>query len=356
MISPIGTLLQNFDTNITAAMNVGITGLTAYMATPVKAALALYYLVEGVKIAQGDGGPVQDFVTRLFKNVTILWFCSTAATYNTYVMNIFYTGIPTALNKAVFQNVPGGAAAGVSMANGVQGTGAQFDQIWAMQDQMVAMAWAHADFLDVGTKLAATLTSLTGGLILCATAMVYEMSRFILAIVLELGVVAIACLIFDVTKPIFERWVGKVIALVFLQVTVIVVLQIAMTADVQYMKQMVAAFNGTQGVPSEVQGLVGVVLMLFMGAFAVYSLPTIAYSIGTGVAINMNLPVLLAAMAAKNAAETLAGLAFPALPAAEAGGELALGLPQAELAGSATAAIAAPAPASLPPPLSLPGF
>ena len=36
MISPIGTFLQDFDANITAAMNAGVTGLTAYMATPVQ--------------------------------------------------------------------------------------------------------------------------------------------------------------------------------------------------------------------------------------------------------------------------------------------------------------------------------
>jgi type IV secretion system protein VirB6 len=356
MISPIGTFLQGFDTNITTAMNAGVTGLTAYMALPVQTSIAIYYVIRGIKIAQGDGGPVQTFVTDLLRNIVILWFCSNAAIYNQWAINVFFVGIPTALNKAVFANAAGDLPAAATMAGGVTGTAAQFDQVWAILDGMISKVWEHADFWDVPTKMAAEICAITGGLALLVVAMVYLMSRFILAIVLELGVVAIACLMFDATKPIFERWLGKVIALIFLQVTVIVVLQIVMYADVQYMTQMQAAFAGQAGVPSEVQGLVGVITMLLMGAFAVYSLPAIAYSIGTGVAIHTSGPMMLAARAAAAAVGGLpsgGGAAIPALALSE---ELSMGLPQAEMTGASAASIAAPSLASLPPPpLSLPG-
>lgn len=356
MISPIGSFLSRFDANIQTAMTAGITGLTAYMAAPVMTSLAIYYLIQGVKIAQGDGAPVQHFVTQLFRNVTILWFCSNANTYNTWVMNIFFTGIPNALNKAILAN----ATVGVGTANvgtGVTGTAAAFDQIWDLMNIMVANVTAHADFWDISTKLSAQLTGLTGGLALVVIAMVYLMSRFILAIVIELGVIAIACLIFDATKPIFERWLGKVIALVFLQVTAIVVLQIIIATDVEYMKQISAAYTDAGGVAAEIQGLVSMVVLFLMGAFAIYSLPAIAYSIGTGVAIT-TLPALYAAVKATQLAHSLLSkleVSAPAAGAAEGG--LALGLPQAELAGSSYGSISAPSAAALPPPpLSLPGY
>src|SRR5690348_10127548 len=97
MISPIGSFMVRFDTAITAGMNAGVTGLTAYLATPVMTSLAIYYLIQGVRIAQGDGAPVQHFVTQLLRNVMILWFCSNANTYNQWVRDIFFTGLPTAL-------------------------------------------------------------------------------------------------------------------------------------------------------------------------------------------------------------------------------------------------------------------
>ena len=355
MISPIGSFLSQFDVNITAAMNVGITGLVAYVKAPVITSLAIYYMIQGVRIAQGDGAPVQQFVTQLFRNVMILWFCSDAALYNQWVRDFFFTGIPTALNKAVLSQTIG---PGVGVANGVTGTAAAFDQIWDLMNVQVANVNAHADFWDVSTRLAAQFCGLTGGLALFVIAMVYLMTRVILAVVIELGVLAIACLIFDATKPIFERWLGKVIALVFLQVTAIVVLQIIIAVDQEYMKQITVAYTGAQ-VASEVQGLVAMVVMFGMGAFAIYSLPAIAYSIGTGVSISTLPALYLATKAAMGVAGVLSKVEFGAASAgaSEEAGEMAMGLNRAELSGSGSGSLTAPSQAALPPPpLSLPGY
>jgi type IV secretion system protein VirB6 len=347
MISPIGSFLVRFDTAITAGMDAGITGLVAYVTTPVMTSLALYYVIQGVKIAQGDGAPVQLFVTQLVRNVTILWFCSNADTYNTWVRDIFFTGLPTALNKAIMAKTVGGMGAGLS--NGVTGTAAIFDQVWALMDQQVGTILAQASVIDVSARMAAFVGGTTGGLALLIIAMVYLMARFILAIVIELGVLAVACLVFDATKPIFERWLGKVIALVFLQVTAIVVLQIVLTIDQEFTKQIVAAGGG---VPDRVQALIAMVVLFFMGAFAIYSLSAIAYSIGTGVAVS-SLPLLyLAAKAMQSAAGALAGMELPSLAAGETG-SLSLGLNGAQAglgAGEGGGMLAAPSMASLPPP------
>jgi type IV secretory pathway VirB6-like protein len=229
-----------------------------------------------------------------------------------------------------------------------------FDQVWALLDQQVGAILSHAGIMDFSSRMAAVLFGLTGGLALLVIAMVYLMTRFILAIVIELGVIAIACLIFDATKPIFERWLGKVIALVFLQVTAIVVLQIVLVVDQDFMKQIVAAGGG---VPDQVQALMGMVVLFFMGAFAIYSLSAIAYSIGTGVAIS-SLPVMLmAAKAMQTAAGALAGLTItlPTVAAGEAAEGLSLGMARSELGGGSGGMLAAPSSASLPPPpLSLP--
>jgi type IV secretion system protein VirB6 len=354
MISPIGSFITQFDTAITAGMASGITGLTAYMTTPVKTSAALWCLVYGVRVANGDAA-VQPFVLRVVRMVIVLWICSNSATYNQYVTDFFYTGLPAALNKAVLANQLG-AGGGANLAGGVQGTGAIFDNLWAQSDVLVGNILQQAPLLDVGSRAAAYIYGACGGLILVVIAMVYMMARFILAIVLELGVLAIACLIFDATTPIFERWLGKVIALVFLQVTAIVVLQIVLDIDQVFIKQIVA---GGGGVPDKVQALMAMVVLFFMGAFAVYSLPAIAYSIGTGVAIQTMAPLMMAArgvmgMAAVTAA---ADIAQSADKVAEATEGLSMGLASApEIGGGSSGGLIAPDPGSLPPPpLSLPG-
>ena len=142
------------------------------------------------------------------------------------------------------------------------------------------------------------------------------------------------------------------IALVFLQVTAVVVLQIVLDIDQVFVKQIVGAAGG---VPDKVQALMSMVVLFFMGAFAVYSLPAIAYSIGTGVAIQTMAPLMMAARGVMGMAGAAAGMAA-ALPeagaAAEAGG-LAMGLADAELGGGSSGLIAPDLGSLPPPPLSL---
>lgn len=342
MISPIGAFLTRFDAAILAGMNAGITALTAYAALPVATSLAIYYIIQGVKIANGDGGPVQHFVTQLVRNVTILWFCSQADVYNKWVRDFFFLGLPDALNHAIMKQTVAGAA---DVANGVTGTAAVFDQVWDLMNVQVAHVYAHADFFDVASKLGAQFCGVSGGAALLIISMVYLLTRFILAIMIELGVLAVACLIFDATKSIFERWLGKVIALVFLQVAAIVVLQIVITIDQDFMKQISEAQSGTPGVPSEVQALISMVVLFFMGAFAIYSLPAIAYSIGTGVSVNVIPPLYLAAKAARGMGGLLGGGAGGA---GEEGAARRIEH-QRELPGGAPST-ATPPPAQLPPP------
>ena len=346
MISPIGSFITQFDAAVTQGMTAGVTGLTAYLAKPVQTSAAIYLAAYGVRVANGDAD-VSRFVTRLVRIVVVLWLCSNAAAYNQWIINIFYTGLPAALNKAVLTN-QFGAGGGANVAGGVQGTAAIFDNLWSQSDVLVGQILQQAPLLDVGSRVAAYVYGAAGGLTLVVIAMVYMMARFILAIVLELGAIAVGCLMFDATTPIFERWMGKVIALVFLQVTAVVVLQIVLTIDQNFVKQIVAA--GGQ-VADQIQALMSMVVLFFMGAFAVYSLPAIAYSIGTGVAIQTMAPMMLAMRGAMGMAGSMAGVSLPAAGAGGAAGEgLSMGLADAELGSGGSSELIAPDPGSLPPP------
>lgn len=352
MISPIGSFMTQFDAAVTQGMTAGVTGLTGYMSAPVQTSCALYLLTYGVRVANGDTD-VSRFVTRLVRMVCVLWICSNAAIYNQYVTSFFYQGLPTALNKAVTTNTfaPGGG--GANLAGGVQGAAAVFDTLWAQSDVQAAAILQQAGILNVPAALAGYAGMAACGALLVVIAMVYMASRFILAIVLELGVIAIACLIFDATTPIFERWLGKVIALVFLQVAAIVVLQIVLTTDQTFVKQIIAA--GGNDVDALVQGLISLIVLFLMSAFAVYSLPAIAYSIGTGVAVQTMAPLMLALRGVMGMAGVAPGMTA-ALPETAAETGLTMGVAGAEVGGGGTGGLIAPDLGSLPPPpLSLPG-
>ena len=146
-----------------------------------------------------------------------------------------------------------------------------------------------------------------------------------------------------------ERWIGKGVSLIILQVAAVITLQIVIAGDQTFM----AALNpssGTPDLPTQLQNLTSMAIWLLLGAFAIYSLPAIAYSIGTGVATSV-LPIALAALAG-------AGMAAELLPSGGGGGgsgtdtpfdgELNLSLARAELSGGGMAGLTSPPPPALP--------
>ena len=186
------------------------------------------------------------------------------------------------------------------------------------------------------------------GLLLCAG--VYMISRFLFAIVVVLGPVAIACAMFGSTRPIFERWIGKGVAMIVLQVTAIVTMQIVIAGDVTFMTPLANATN--LDLPHQLQSLISIVMWQGLGAFAIYSLPALAYSIGTGVAVSM-LPVAIAAVAGAKLAGSAASAVAGALSGGSSGSSSApdynLSLARAELSGpSGEGSLAPPPPPALP--------
>ena len=112
----------------------------------------------------------------------------------------------------------------------------------------------------------------------------------VLAVIVCLAPAIIGCAMFDATRPIFERATGKIIALILLQTTGLIVLQIVLMGDQWFIAQLTtASINATAGgsaLSDEMQVLVALVVWFIAGAFAMYNLPAVAYSIGSGVAIS----------------------------------------------------------------------
>ena len=64
----------------------------------------------------------------------------------------------------------------------------------------------------------------------------------VLAVIVCLAPAIIGCAMFDATRPIFERAVGKVVALILLQTAGLIVLQIVLMGDQWFIAQAATAF------------------------------------------------------------------------------------------------------------------
>ena len=369
MINPIGSFLTTFDQMLSSSMNVLLERTTSMMEAPILVAAAVFYAVQGMRLANGDAGPVHSFVPQTLRILVVIWLSSNLAAFNLWVVDIFFTGLPTWLNAGVSGIGGSGEVPTVDLA-GVTATAAVFDQIWSQMWIVVGLAKAQAGPFDFGVATAAELTAFTGGVGLLTMALIYICARTVLALVIVASPFLIGCAMFDVTKPIFERAVGKVIALTFLQFAGIIVLQLVLTGDQVFMNQIIAAARAREAAEAAApwyqfgasasagaamatitQNLVAMVIWLCAGAFAMYVLPAVAYSIGTGIAISTTPSMLGTALALRTAAQTintilnqLQQLQLPALPSGGAAPNLSLSIAPKALSGPSNALPPPPPP------------
>ena len=285
MISPIGTFLTRMDGALVGGMDSIIAAMTSAMATPVALAAVCYYGVQGLKLANGDPTPLHGFVPQLIRVGIVIWLSSNLDAFNYWVRDVFFTGLPNFLGGVVTGSTGGSI-------NSLSATAAAFDNIWSQLWVIIGTVWTQVGLsvTSVVLALAGLLTAVVGGLGLVVMALVYLCARFVLAVVICMSPVLIGCAMFEATRPIFERAVGKVIALVVLQVAGFIVLQLVLNGHTWFMAQATTAILASvsnAGVFAEaLQVLAAMIVWFIAGAYVMWHLPSVAYSIGSGVSIS----------------------------------------------------------------------
>ena len=286
MLSPIGTFLNQFDTAITTAQNGAVSGVVAAMQLPLASMAVIYLAMMGWRVAAGDLDRLNNFTFDMAKIGAIFLVAANMTAFNTWVVGVFEHGFPDAISRAVT------VGASDSTSNTVPGVAGAIDKIWANMWARAATVWMSAGTFDVSSRVVAAGSVAVGSLGLVLDAGVYLIARFLFAIIVVLGPVCIGCAMFATTRPIFERWIGKGVALIVLQVSAIITMQIVLTGSAAF---ITAPADATGDLPTQLQNMMSMAIWLLMGAFAIYSLPGLAYSIGTGVAVSFA-PIVSAAL------------------------------------------------------------
>ena len=285
MLSPVGMFLVRMDAALAGSMDGIIASVSGAVATPLVLATVIYYGVQGLKLANGDASPLQNFVPQLIRVGVVLWLAINLSDFNYWVRDIFFLGLPNALANAV----SGGFG---TPATDVSGTAAIFDNLWNQIWMMVGTSWLRAGLSVTGTiaGLSGFLTGVVGGACLAIMAMIYFSARMVLAVIVCIAPVIIACGMFEITRPILERAIGKVVALILLQTIGLIVLQILLLGDQWFMAQvttaMLSSISNSAAFSQALQYMAGIVVWFMIGTCVMFGLPAIAYSIGSGVALS----------------------------------------------------------------------
>jgi type IV secretion system protein VirB6 len=266
---------SDFGSAFSAGTQNAITSMLAAVATPLMACVTLWVIVQGILVMRGDMD-ARSGITRIIKVALVVGILTSAGLYTTYVQTLFITTIPN-----WFATAAGGSPAAIS------NTPATFDNIWSVTENMVEQIAKQIAIYDIINAVSLALIELCMMIILIVTFAVYEFSIIVTGIMVAIGPVVIVGYLFDATKGVADRWVGKLITYSLLTLLINITLAIVLQGEKAYMRLILTQqASGLAAVPVEIKILIELLMFFAMGAFIIISLPAIAATLGGGLSVS----------------------------------------------------------------------
>lgn len=273
------TPFTNMATDFGAAFGVGIqtsiSSLLSAVATPLMACVTLWIIVQGILVMRGDmdarGG-----ITRIIKVALVVGILTSSGLYTNDVQTLFMTTIPN-----WFATAAGGTQATITS------TPATFDNMWQVTEHTVETVNAQIPIYDIVDAVSLSLIELSIMLLLVVTFAIYEFAVIAIGIMVAIGPILIVGYLFDATKGVTDRWIGKLITYSLLTLLINVTLTVVLQGEKAYMRVILTQQTaGIAAVPIEIKVLIELAMFFAMGAFIVVSLPAIAATLGGGLGVS----------------------------------------------------------------------
>ncbi len=252
------------DGQLSSFLGTGLGNIIAAVRGPLLLALTLYIVLYGYAIFRGSiAEPVMDGVVRLVKLCFIFTVATTVA-YNDYVTQPLFTDLPNWL-------------AGAISGGPVTSVGNSFDRFLARGFDLATSITDTATFVDPSPYV-------TAGIVIIATVLVTGLgfgivmiAKVALALLVALGPIFIACLVFDASRQFFYGWLKQGVNYLLLFALIIVVFEMILAlVDGQW-----GSIN-SQADP-EMGGILFTALCILGGIFFLQT-PNIAAGIAGGAA------------------------------------------------------------------------
>jgi type IV secretion system protein VirB6 len=245
-------------------------------------------------------------ITRIIKVALVVGILTSAGLYTNYVQTLFITTIPNWF----------ATAAGGPHVNATS-TPATFDNMWSVTENMVEKIGQRVAIYDIIDAVSLALIELCLMILLIVTFAIYEFAIIIIGVMVAIGPIVIVGYLFEATKGVADRWVGKLITYSLLTLLINITLAIVLQGEKAYMRAILTQqATGVAAVPIEIKILIELAMFFAMGAFIIISLPAIAATLGGGLSVSPGAAIM-------NAFTTLArggssGTPKPATPKAKA--------------------------------------
>lgn len=299
MMYVIAMVIEFFDDITAQVLDAGINGFIDAMRAPVWICAVLWLIIRAWQAVSGNLSAVSsDALKESIGLIAAVSLATNVDLFNQYVRDFFFFGVPSYLG-GVAARIVGGANVPAQVGT----MGEQLTVLWAL-------AWREAGRMfqalsiwnagDILLGLGIVIMMILAGAMMLVASLVYVISHFFLSIVVMLGPVAIGLSVFRATKPFVDRYVGKMVSLILVQVVAVLVLAVVCRGSILSIEAMTSTesrfvisrgaaefWAGGSG-PNAFQKfgtLLGMAFIFGLGAAAMYFVPQFAYSLGSGLMI-----------------------------------------------------------------------
>lgn len=281
-VAPSFTFYTSFFNKIDATLSTYISttssNVISAFAGTATTLLTIYVLLWGWMMLRGTiNEPVRDGLQRIIK-ISLIWgFAMSVGVYQSQISSWVFT----APNDAAAL-VTGGPSANPSTEMGfLDNTQAQIymafenEKIQASEDSTLHVP-------DMAELIFAVVILVVGSIMVLYGAFLYLLSLVALAMLLGIGPIFILGLLFEASKPFFEKWIGMLFHYVFVVMLTAAVLGIILNVVNSY---LLAANAAGGGIGNFTSAALPIVIMSLIGALILMQVQTKASALSGGVAL-----------------------------------------------------------------------
>jgi type IV secretion system protein VirB6 len=270
------TIQQPFTNGMTATVSSAMSTIQG----PLTAVVVLWIIVTGISVMRGDVG-VRNGVTRIIRITLVVGILMSATLYNEYVVLFFTQGLPNWLASSFL---------GVT---GVQPSAHQFDALWNSADELIRTAQQNLNFYNVFYSVELALCQDFVIVPIGVTFLIYETAKIMMDIIVAIGPFVIAGYLFEATRSIADRWVGKLIGLSLLTLLIDIILSIILNGDQAYFNVSMTNLS-LATILDTITIVIQFLGFLTLGSLISCFLPAVASYIGGGISVS---PLIMASSA-----------------------------------------------------------
>src|SRR3954465_1675231 len=228
--------LKEFEQPITAFVSNSVQNLAAAIDTPLRTAVTLWVVLYGIAILRGTiREPIMSFAWSAARVIVIVALATDASTFQTYVTGLFFESLPKEIGNDI-------AGAGLDTSSGVP-----FDRLLNKGIEVATKIYEQSGLTNIAPALIAAIlmvfTAVSG--FLQFAVLLY--AKIGLGIVIALGPLFIAFMLFEVTRPFGVAWTRQVANFIILHVLVVALVGLMLTTVSSFVDKYGAnATNGGQ--------------------------------------------------------------------------------------------------------------